>query len=229
MSDQLLISPQSFNPPKTNHDVVLIYNLNYFFRFRELVNGTKVKSFGPSKRFSFGIDSKSVTVLGGLIGAPLAAIAVEQACAYEPKQFLAFGTAGWIGTQKVIVGDLFSPSFGIDYTGLAAEYGATSTKTKFHHLCKVSNCQGIASRNGFFSLDSKIIDQYRGEKIDLIDMEAAPLLFLTKLRKSQFQPLFVVSDVISKDNQWFNGTELPSFKTGIEKGMELLKRTIATI
>ena len=225
MTDRLLISPKAFYPPKIHQKVVLIFHLDHFFRFRELTGGSKIKSFGPSKRFRFQSNGEFVTVLGGLIGAPMAALAVEQACTWESKTFFSLGTAGWIGEREVEPGSCLSPQFGIDRTGVAAEYGEDHKRVNYEPFYKLPNCKGIVSINSFFSLTESKVRRFRTQKIDLIDMETAPLFLLTRLKKSRFHPLLVVSDRVSKNYEWINGSSLKSFQEGIYTGMELLLKT----
>ena len=226
MTNRLLISPQAFRPPEIHQKVILIYSLSHFFQFRELVAGSKIKSFGPSKRFNFDCHDEPITVLGGLIGAPLAALAIEQACAYGKKSFFALGTAGWIGEREVAPGSCFLPQFGVDHTGIAADYGAQKTTFEFEPYRPIPLCRGIISTNSFFALSIQQVKQYRKQQIDLVDMESAAVLFLTYLKNCRFQPVVVVSDRVSKDFVWTNDNGGERFKEGLQVGMELLKQIL---
>ncbi len=227
MTDRLLISPKAYRPPKIHRRVALFFNLEHFFRFRELTDGSKIQPFGPSKRFNFGTGAESATAIGGLIGAPLAALAVEQACAWQSKRFFSLGTAGWIGEREVEPGSCFSPFWGIDRTGVAAEYGIREERFRCDPLYELPSCGGVVSVNGFFSLSVSKVKGFRRQGIDLIDMETASLFLLARLRKSSFHPLLVVGDAVSQSFEWADGSGSKSFGRGMQIGMELLLKKVS--
>lgn len=216
----LLVSPKDFNLPQLSHTVVIFFNLQHLFMFKEIVQGGKIKTYGPSKRFTYEKNGQKVTALGGMIGAPLAVLNIENALYSGAKQFITFGSAGWLSATETAYGNLFSPTAAVDETGMAKDYGSSTTQIPISEAPgTVITCGKIVSINSFYRTTLKRVNEYRENGIDLIDMEAAPLHHIIPLLGGSVQSLFAVSDRFSKGSSWTNGMMTPEFKAGIEEGL----------
>ncbi len=219
MKDKAIINPGDFRLVPLESNVILFFILRHFYMFHEMVKGSKIKSYGPAKRFSFAHEQGNFSVLGGFIGAPLAALILENAIASGGKHFQSFGTCGWIGEEAVELGSLHIPASGMDKTGMMADYGAEKPITEFHYPDKNPTCRKIVSVNSFYRLTHDNLHNYRENQADLIDMEAAPLNYITLFRGGNYQPLFVVSDYVDPTLKWVEGTKTNSFLNGLERGL----------
>ena len=217
-----VIRPEMFKLPGLTREVVIFFNLGYFKLFHKRVNGSKIKNFGPARRFQWEGRSSKITALGGMIGAPLAALIVELAMASGAKVIYSYGSAGSVGDETNSIGDLVVPEIGFDETGICNDYSDKRPHQVFSPCFSVQTCRAITSVNSFFRLTRQNIRRYRESDIQLIDMEAAPLHSITTLQGNSFHPLFVVSDRVSPSFEWENGSDRKTFKQGLESGMEMI-------
>jgi len=211
-----------FTLPRLTEEIVLFFNMQHFMRFHQRVNGSKIKSFGPAKRFQWESDSKKVTALGGMIGAPLAVLISEMAMASGAEVIYSYGSAGSVAEEPLEIGELIFPLRGYDETGICNDYEAPEPIQTFTSFFNVRSCEAINSVNSFFRLTGSNIDRYRSSKIQLIDMEAAPLNWVINRLGNKYHPLLVVSDRVTPALEWENGGDTDGFKTGFELGLELL-------
>ncbi len=191
--------------------------------FHEKINGSKIKSYGLAKRFSFEKSGVTYSVLGGMVGAPVAAIIVENALASGAESFKAFGTAGWIGKTTCETGSLMAPRTGKDETGMVKDYGGESDVVSFNSLNSPTSCHGIVSVNSFYRLTREKVINYRKQQIEMIDMEAAPLHYIITKAGGKFSPIFVVSDYVDNNYHWTDGTKTTNFQKGLEKGLTVME------
>ncbi len=219
---EILINPSMFKLPTLEKNGILFFILQHFYMFHKLVGGSKIKSYGPAKRFWFEKDGKKITVLGGMIGAPLAVIIAENAMASGMKTLKSFGTAGWVGSEDRAIGSLVNPVKGKDETGMIKDYAGQSNNTTFDCRPEISVCKNIVTVNSFFRLTVDKVKQYRKEQIEIIDMEAVPLNHVVTCSGRTYQPLFVISDKVDKDFNWKNGSKSDQFFKGLEEGLNLL-------
>lgn len=225
MTDNLnpsLIQPTDFRLPPLSPRVFLFFMLNHFHRFHEMVDGSKIKSYGPAKRFNFTFNQAPCSALGGFIGAPLAAIILENAIASGGKSFHAFGTAGWLGKQETPIGKMIQPTFGIDETGIVKDYDGIEKRIQFAPIVSDNKQIGTVSVNSFYRLTAAKLDQYRQQQIDLIEMESVPLQFIATQKGATYQPVFVISDGITSDNLWKNGSISSEFNDGLNQSLNQL-------
>ena len=201
----MLIQPSAFKLPKIHSTVILFYNLQYLYLFREFVDGGKVKPYGPSKRFNFKCGHKDVTALGGAIGAPLAAILIENAIQSGGEHFFAFGTVGAVSKGDLEIGTLITADRGLDETGMVADYGGTSPERQLTPFPNVDSIGHVVSVNSFFRKKTKKVDFYRRNHIQLIEMEATPISHIIQQKGGRFYPLFVVSDYVDDQYNWNSG------------------------
>jgi hypothetical protein len=138
------------------------------------------------------------------------------------KAFKSFGTAGYIGTGKIDIGEVHRPATGWDETGMIRDYGGQDKLTAFNYPDLHPTCRGIVSVNSFYRLTPDNLARYRRQEIDIIDMEAAPLNHVITGKGATFQPLFVISDKINPDLSWHYQNKSERLDTGIEIGLHQL-------
>ncbi len=221
MTDSL-IRPEMFTLPSLTKKIVLFFNLRHFMLFHRIVDGSRIKSFGPAKRFQWENDSEKVTALGGMIGSPLAVLVSEMAMASGAEVIFSYGSAGSVGEEPLEIGELISPLKGYDETGICNDYKAPQPIQKFTSFFDVKSCEAITSVNSFFRLTRSNIERYQKSNIQLIDMEAAPLNWVINRLGNRYHPLFVISDRVTAGLEWENGGDSDGFQTGFELGLNLL-------
>ncbi|MBT4092197.1 MAG: hypothetical protein HOE30_27220 [Deltaproteobacteria bacterium] len=221
MTDSI-IQPDMFKLPGLTKEIVLFFNLQHFMFFHRRVIGSKIKSFGPAKRFHWENGPKKITALGGMIGAPLAVLIAEFAMASGAEVIYSFGSAGSTGEEQLEIGELISPLNGYDETGICADYEASNPVQKFTPYFDVKTCHAITSVNSFFRLTRPNINRYRASQIQLIEMEASPLNCVINRLGNRYHPLFVISDRVTPALEWENGGDTDEFKSGFELGLDLL-------
>lgn len=214
--DESIIKPSHFKLHEVAENVILFYILHHFHLFRRYVDNEKLYSFGPTKRFDHRINGKDWTILGGFIGAPLAAIVLENAIHAGGRFFQAFGTCGWVGGPSYNIGEMHIPAAGLDETGMVKDYAGHSNRVDFAHPEESITCGNIVSVNSFYRLTPRKLESYRKQNIDLIDMEAAPLSHICSLNNARFHPRFVVSDYVTDDLKWVNGSTSDTFRQGLD-------------
>ena len=217
-----LIKATAFKLPKLEPHLFLFFSLQHFFMFHEKVQGTKVKSYGPAKRFSFTHHDRSYSALGGFIGAPLATIIVENAMVSGGKFFHAFGTAGWLGSASENIGSVQVPALGFDETGMISDYCGLKSSTTFAQTASQKTDLSVVSVNSFYRLTLSNLKRYQGQQISLIDMEAAPLNYIITQNRAHFYPTFVISDFIDREQQWRNEFRSQAFSEGLQRGLDQL-------
>ena len=218
-----IISPKSYKLPDLNKNIVLFFNLEHFFQFREIVKGSKVKSYGPAKRFSFEKDRQPISVLGGMIGAPLSVMLIENSIVSGARNFISFGTAGFIGKNPANeIGKLSTVTSGLDQTGIIADYQGEGLANDFKAIAGYHKLEKIVSVNSVYRLTLEKLESFRKAGADLIDMESCPLNFLINLHQGSYQALFLIIDQIDINNNWINGRDYELVKTNTEKAMSFL-------
>ena len=222
MPFERIINPSDFPLPKINENVILFFNLNLFFMFRDFCSPTKVKSFGPSKKYNFQHQEKAYTAIGGCIGAPLAAITLENAIESGGKHFLTFGTAGWLSATESPPDLINHISTAHDQTGISRDYGSPTEIIETLQKSNTTKSYQVVSTNSFYQLTKNKIEKYQEQGITLIDMEIAPLLFIASLYKLKLNPVFVISDYVDHHYQWFNIAKSESFIDGTKTGLKEL-------
>lgn len=220
--DDPIIKPSHFKLPEIERNVILFYIAHHFHLLRRWVDGEKPRSFGPAKRFDHRINGKDWTILGGFVGAPLAAIVLENAIHAGGRHFHAFGTCGWIGGSPCSFGEVHIPAEGVDETGMAGDYGGESNRIRFTQAEESTTCSKIVSVNSFYRLTPRKLESYRKQNIDLIDMEAAPLSHICSLNRTTFHPRFLVSDCVTGDLKWVNGSTSTAFRQGLESAVRYM-------
>ncbi|MCP4298232.1 MAG: nucleoside phosphorylase [Proteobacteria bacterium] len=218
----MIINPSAFSLPPINEQVLLFFNLKQFYQFKEQVQGTKIKSFGPSRRFNFIHQGIPVTAIGGMIGAPLATITIEHAIQSGGKNFLSFGSAGCLAEKVLDIGQLLTVRNGYDETGISQDYGQESSLSQFRKLKEIETCDSIVSVNSFYRLSIDKVNRYRQQGVILIDMESAALNQVIKYLGGSYRALFVVSDRIEKDFTWKNGSKNSAFLEGVLEAIKIL-------
>lgn len=222
--NESVIQPGMFKLPGLTKEIIIFFNLQHFMMFHKRVDGSRIKSFGPARRYQWEGRSGLMTALGGMIGAPLAVMIAEMAMVSGTEKIYAFGSAGSTGAEKFKIGEAVVPGITYDETGICRDYEQPESYQPLSSFFDVRRCRAIVSVNSFFRLTRPNLERYRTSNIQLIDMEAAPLNCVLNQRNKRFQPLFVVSDQVSDSLEWQNGGGSDAFRQGLEIGLDLMAK-----
>lgn len=152
-----------------------------------------------------------VAVVGGFgIGAPVAALTVEELCVRGGEAFLAVGTAGSL-QPDLGVGDLVVASKALRDEGTSHHYRppgeyAAASPTVRDRLTTVLEDAGEQPRVGpTWTIDAPYretvpeIEHYRDEGVLTVDMEAAAVFAVARHREATAGALFTISDVLDPE------------------------------
>lgn len=220
MNTNFIVNPNHFKLPAVQKNLILFFSLNHFYSYREICGITKVKNFGPLKKFD--IPDLDTTVLGGCIGAPYAVLMLENAIHSGARKVITFGSCGYFGDQKLTYGTLASSKVAYDETGISAEITDQNDPMSIIPLSETYQASGIVSINNLFAVSPERINQWKSKEIELMDMEAAALNSVAQNRNISISNLFVISDLFLSDLTWNPGFHTSEFKEGTQKGLNLL-------
>jgi len=218
----MIIRPSEFPLPTVEEHVILFFNLQHLFQFKELVQGSKIRSFGPSKRFSFTYNGVVITAIGGMISAPLAVMTVEHVLQAGGRKILSFGSAGWIAQEPRSIGTLITPNVGLDTTGMSLDYDVQSTVAPFKKFTGIATCEKIVSVNSVYRLSIAKVDEFRRDMVDMVDMESAALNQIIPSIGGEYRALFVISDRVESDYTWNNGFNSLALQQGVNQALGML-------
>lgn len=215
-----LIQPDPRLLPPLGKRVFLFPQLGELFSFRELAQGGKLIPFGPCKCFHFTHQGHQASAIGGLLGAGVMLMGLEQALAAGGKEFFALGQAGWIGNGDWSPGQTFALAKSHDATGSLASLGlppdATSPNpwqgTKAKHLLSVAQPYGLSA---------KLLEQFHQQGYSLLDMELAAAAGFLAHHHLPFAGLAVVSEGF-KELAWVDERSNPKTAHGLEQALQLL-------
>jgi len=170
-------------------------------------------------------DSQILIIKAAGFGAPTAVMSLEELAAYGINKFINLGTAG--GLQKnMSVGDI-----------VVCERAIRDEGTSHHYLPYEK--YAYASKELTADLDSAIekrdisvyretveeLQQYRGEGVLTVEMEAAALFAVGSFRKVSVSSVFSVSDILTEEgwNQGYHSEEkLDGLKQIFEAALEAI-------
>ncbi|MDX2471465.1 MAG: hypothetical protein QNL04_12905 [SAR324 cluster bacterium] len=216
-----LILPNPSDFPALQSKVICFASLGHFFGFKDFVEGSKVKSFGPSKNFTYSGGGLQISVIGGLIGAGLTMLALENAIAAGGTDFTFFGTAGFIGQGDWEAGKLVSPQKSWDETGIAGKVGI-ATLDAFEPISGVEACSGMVSVPHFYAMTPEKLALYRGLGADLVDMEVALANLFLRSKGFGLKALIQITDGFDGEI-WLDKRAETFQQADLEKAFSILK------
>ncbi|OGS49582.1 MAG: hypothetical protein A3K65_09295 [Euryarchaeota archaeon RBG_16_68_12] len=165
------------------------------------------------------------------IGAPAAAITMEEMAALGVRRFLVFGACGSL-RKDLRIGDVVVPTFAVPDDGTSRRYGGPR-KPRPGTVLRDAITTACERRNVPFTLGGTWTTDavYReslsraralGRKgVVAVEMEASALWAVARLRRLQAASLFVVSDELGGDD-WNAGFRDPAFLAGKRKALRVV-------
>jgi uridine phosphorylase len=139
------------------------------------------------------------------IGAPNAAVILDELIALGGKTFINVGTAGGLDKEGIFICEKSLRDEGTSHH--YAEYGKFSHPNKIltEKLAKTLNKNKITYERGIsWTIDAPYretkaeVEHYRKEGISTVEMESSALFSVAKYRKAKIASAFVVSDVLGR-------------------------------
>ena len=159
------------------------------------------------------------------IGSPHAIVVLEELIALGGKNFINIGTAGGLLEEGIFLCDRAIRDEGTSSHYLAHEKYSYPNSQLTESFGKSLTKAGLKFRKATtWTIDApyretkKEIEQYRGEGVATVEMEASALFAVAKLRKVRIASAFAVSDVLGK--KWEPKFHHLNLKTGLNQLVE---------
>ncbi len=159
-------------------------------------------------------DRPTVGVVCGFgIGAPAAAIVMEELIGLGVARFINIGTAGClqpgVGFGEIVVCTGAVRDEGLSYHYLPAEKFVDPTDTMTAGLRRALDRGDLAHRTGTtWTIDAAFREtvaearSYQAEGVVTVEMEAAALFAVAQYREVEIASAFVISDQVLADTEW---------------------------
>lgn len=177
------------------------------------------------------LKNNNVGILNVGIGAPAIAVAMEELIALGTKKFLNIGTAG--GIQKNLkLADIVVCNRAVRDEGVSHHYLEPSkfidlsselTELLYNELTK-NNLE--PKRGTTWTIDAPYretveeLSTYQTEGVMTVDMEAAALAAIAKVRKKEFAAAFVISDLLG-ELEWNPQFQIPEVLNNLHRLSEV--------
>jgi uridine phosphorylase len=200
------------------------------------------KNYKVKEQDAFGgklLTLDNIGILGNLgIGAPSAAVALEEAIALGTKRYINLGTAGTL-SKKLSTGDIVVCDRAIRDEGTSHHYIKTG-KYSYPSKEMTENIIEKLSENGYtfdvgtsWTIDAPYREtiaeakHYQKEGVLTVEMEASALFTVAKYHDVQIGSIFVVSDSLA-EMEWKPNFHRKEVKKKVQKmldiAMEVLKK-----
>ncbi|MBW1981390.1 MAG: nucleoside phosphorylase [Deltaproteobacteria bacterium] len=193
---------------------------------RILQRGHAVKGSGRklanSRILEVTFDSRLITVAGPVLGAPQAAMVLENLIALGSRAIVVLG---WCGSlrESVRIGDWFLPTAALSEEGTSLHYPCADHKFEPDHYLTaklLDFCAHKGSRlhtgqvwttDAFYRETARKVTTYGAAGAIAVEMEMSALMRIARYRGIRLTGLLVVSDELFT-LKWRPGFDLPSFK-----------------
>jgi uridine phosphorylase len=170
------------------------------------------------------------------IGAPAAAITMEEMAALGVHRFLAFGACGSL-RKNLRIGDVVVPAFAVPDDGTSRQYGGPKRPRPDAALrdALIAACERRGIRctpGGTWTVDAVYRESSSRARalarqgVIAVEMEASALWAIARLRKVKAASLFVVSDELGGDD-WNAGFSDPCFLAAKRKALRVVTDVIS--
>jgi len=178
-----------------------------------------------------------VGIIGNFgIGAPVAAIMVEELAAFGVKKFISIGKAGTL-QKNLEIGDIVVCEKAVRDEGTSHHYMKPSrfsyaSKRLTKKVQETLKQEKVQYQNGTsWTIDApyretlKEARQYQKEGVATVEMEAAALFAVAQYRKLEMASLFTISDSLA-ELKWKPHFENPKTRQGLETLFQVALKTL---
>jgi len=176
-----------------------------------------------------------VVVARSAIGAPAAALVMEEMAALGVRAFLTFGACGSL-RKDLVIGDAVVPTFAVPDEGTSRFYGAPKRPRPDPGLrdaiITASEHRIPFTLGGTWTVDAVYRESRTRARalarqgVVAVEMEASALWAVARLRKLRAASLFVVSDELG-GKDWLFGFEDPRFLAAKKEALRIVAEVIA--
>ncbi|HYA45476.1 MAG TPA: nucleoside phosphorylase, partial [Acidimicrobiales bacterium] len=216
--------------------------LTYQRHLLDELAGRGVKPVGapwPRQSFWFSGEKAKVAVVGGCgLGAPAAAIVLEELAALGVRQFISIGAAGCLQPDchfgETVVCTSAIRDEGVSHHCAASEKFSCPSQTLTRRLTQSLAEQGAGQpRCGpTWTIDAPYREtiaeaqSYRAEGVVCVDMEAAALFTVGAFRHVDVAAAFVVSDHLLAEEHWTHAFGSQTLHDGLVRLLDAALQTL---
>ena len=196
------------------------------------VKALHARAIDWNPRVSLGRAGRyAVAVVRSSIGAPAAAIELEESIALGARTIVSFGSCGSL-IPELPIGHAVVPTAAFSDEGTSRRYGgsrwARPDSSLVHRLRSVFRKRSIAVREGGVWTTDAVYRESRSKARSLVrrgivgvEMEASALFTIGRYRHVRVAGVLVVSDELAGE-AWTPGFERPAFRSGIRKTLGII-------
>lgn len=197
------------------------------------IDKSAFRSFMTSRLYAD--KSRPYSLIGPMIGAPLAAMILETLIAWGARNFLFFGWCGAI-SPDVEIGDIIVPTGAWVDEGTSLHYGKktgelinagdtirSQIQTTLRRSETPFHAGKIWTTDGFFRETPEQVTRFQALEALAVEMELSALLSVASFRKIDIGAILVVSDTLA-DLTWQYGIKEKRFKDQRKKICEVISQ-----
>jgi uridine phosphorylase len=199
----------------------------YFHALQETLGASEVtpSRFGLGRALVKARGEGKIGLVRGALGAPAAAVVLEDAIAAGAREIVFFGSAIAVSPQ-VSIGDLIVPTEAVSSEGTSSFYlprGSRRAPDKAlrQTLTRLLDRSGVRYRLGrvgttdaFYRQTPDRVQAYRRARLLALDMELAALFAVARRRGVRAVALLAVSDSLAGDT-WEPGSDRPIYLNAV--------------
>jgi len=213
---------------------VIVFGTEDFRSFRQTFRGAAVSW---NRFVAVGRAGETPAVVSrSPIGAPAAAITMDEMAALGVRNFLVFGACGSL-VEDLRIGELVVPRFAVSEEGTSRLYGNPKVPRPNPQLVRrvIAACKHRSLRwreGGTWTVDAPYRESRSRARalarrgVVAVEMEASALWAVARARRLRVASLFVVSDELSGGG-WNPGFRDPRYRAGKRKAIRALVDVIA--
>jgi len=235
--NQAIIKPaRGKNSPDPGRLVVMVSNRADLDAVARCLNlkPENARNVMMSRLHTAGAGLSRISVIGPMIGAPYAALLMENLIAWGARQFVFFGWCGSI-SPRIRIGDIIVPTAAFIDEGLSKHYQADEqiparpsvhinrATTEVLNRCGVDWHEGVIwTTDAIFRETSDRIEYFQSKEAIAVEMEISALCSVAVFRNVRFGSICVVSDELATLN-WRPGFGDPRFRQSRKTVCEVIK------
>jgi len=191
----------------------------------------------PARVYRLKRHSREIDLVGPGMGAPVAAMIVEQLIAGGARKIIALGFAGAI-SRELHIGDILLVSEAISDEGTSKDYFPelnpplpgeslmASLQSVLEQAGEPFKSGKVFSTDAFFRETMAKVARFREQSALAVEMEMSALYTLARFRKVELAALVVISDELVGE-EWKSGFKSPSLFLKFLKAGELALQALS--
>jgi len=191
----------------------------------------------PARVYRLRRQGVEIDIVGPAMGAPMAAMVLEQLIAGGAKKIIALGVAGSIDpelciSELLLVNEAISDEgtsrnyFPDRYPPLSSEPLLIALKTELERSKENFKIGKVVSTDGFFRETKSKLENYQKQSAVAVEMELSALFTIARCRGVDLAAAVVISDELWS-GEWKPGFKSPSLALKLSKAGEIALSVLA--